>query len=308
MADRFSIYPPSFTHAGGTLDLQQIDQQGMQANARVKTVRPGGSLSPAAHILSSANPTCQFSTADILTVLTAMSPNFHLFCSGGHVMRWQKRAEGGTFATSTSHFTQASAKGFLHITSIDVDIDSEDGARMQLEYIPLSVAGENPFTDTISVNFASAPAPAFTSQYFMGGAVLNTTQLLGLKRFGLRPGIRFGPNRSDGGVFPRSDASSIQGYDAMLSANFLNVALGYTIGTSFLTALPNAFKLYLQRGTTATDGRIASASTAHTKFTAAAGSWGQDDMSAGADDDGTTNITIRPTTALAHVTNSALLA
>lgn len=94
----------------------------------------------------------------------------------------------------------------------------------------------------------------------------------------------------------------------MMSLNFLNVALGYTIGTAFQTALPNALKLYLQRGTTATDGRIASATTSHTKVTAAAGSWGQDDMSVSGEDDGTTNITVRPTTALAHATNIALLA
>lgn len=309
MANRYSIYPPSFTYAGPTtMDLQQIDQVGMTPGSRVRTVRPGGALSPAAHILSTANPTSQFSTADILTPLTAMGGNFHLFCSGGHVSRYQLRAEGGTFASGSVHHTQTSAKGFLHIASLDVDIDSEDGGRIQLEYIPLSVAGENPFTDSATASFASAPVPAFMSQYFLGGVVLNATQLLGLKRFSVRPGIRFGTNRSDGGVFPRSDSSSILAYDPMIELTFLNVAIGTTIGTAFQTVLPNALKVYFQRGTTAIDGRIAAATASHTKITAAAGSWGQENVSVSGNDDGTTTVTIRPTTALAITTGVALLA
>lgn len=308
MADRFSIYPASFVHAGGTLDLQQLDDQGRSSNSRVRTIRPGGSLSPAAHILSTANPTARYATADILTPLTAMGGAFHLFCSGGHTQRFQKRAEGGTFAGGSSNLLQATAKGFLHVTELSVDIDAEDGGRMQLEYVPLSVAGENPYTDTPNSSLASAPVPAFMSQYFMGGVVLNTTQLLGLKRFVVRPGIRFGTNRSDGGVFARSDSSSILAYDPMIQLTFLNVAIAGTIGTAFLNALASSLKVYFQRGTTATDGRIAAATASHTRITAAAGSWGEDELSVSGDDDGMVTVTVRPTTALAINTGVALLA
>ncbi|MBW3543450.1 MAG: hypothetical protein KY476_24625, partial [Planctomycetes bacterium] len=103
----YGIYCATFTHAGGTLHLQQLDEQGMTAGARRKRIRPGGSLNPAAHILSTANPQCRFRTADVITVLEAMAGGFHLYCSGGHVMRYQRRDEAGAFLTTASHFIQS---------------------------------------------------------------------------------------------------------------------------------------------------------------------------------------------------------
>ena len=308
MANRYGIYCASFTHAGGTLDLQQLDSQDLSSGSSYKSIRPGGALSPAAHILSTANPRARFSTTDILTVLTAMGGNFHLACSGGHVMRYQKRLAGGAFATGGSHFIQSTAKGFLHVVSIDVDIDSDDGARMELEYVPLSVAGENPITDTPSQSLASAPVPAFMSQYFMGGVYLGTDQLLGLRRMSWRPGIRFTDRRSDGGVFSRYDSSSITAYTLMINLQFLNVEIPTTIGTTFLNALGAAIKGYLQRGTTATDGRIAAATTSHIKIAAAAGSWGVDNYSVSGEDDAMSSVGVMPTGTLTPTLGVALAA
>lgn len=304
--DRFSIFSASFTHAGGTLDLQQLDSQGFEAGSSTRSIRPGGGLNNAAHILASGNPRYRFSTTDVLTVLTAMSGNLHLACSGGHVARYQKRLAGGAFASGSSHFVQSSAKGFLHVTSIDVDADSEDGARMELEYIPLSVSGENPITNTPSSSFGSAPSPAFMSQYFMGGVLLGSDALLGLTRMSIQPGIRFMSRRSDGGAFARYGSSSIVAYDPVIGLSFLNAAIPYTIGTSFLSALGSTIKCYYQRGTTATDGRVAGATESHAKIAASAGSWGTDSLSVSGEDDATTSVVIRPTASLAVTLGLAL--
>jgi hypothetical protein len=277
------------------MDLQQLDSQGMSAGARKKTIRPGGAINPHAHILSTANPRFSFRTCDLLTLHTVMGSNWYVYCSGGHVARYQLRLEGGAFATGTSHLTQSTSKGFLHITEISVDIDSDEGAYAQLEYVPLSAAGENPITNTDSVNFATAPVPVFTSQYFMGGLWLATTPVLGMTRYSFRPGIAFGARRSDGGVFPRADGASIQAMDPMYDLTFLNAAFGSDIGTSFLTVLGAAINGYLQRGTTAVDGRIAAATTSHIRHTAADGSWGTDNLSVSGIDDATTQVMVMPT-------------
>lgn len=306
MADRFGLFPVSFTHAGGALDLRQLDDQDMSADARYKTIRPGGALSPAAHILSTANPRARFTTCDCYAVLSAMNGNLHLFCSGGHVMRYQKRLEGGAFMTGSDHFVQSTAKGFLHVVSLDVDIDSDEGARMVLEYVPLSVAGENPITNTASQSLAAAPVPAFMSQFFMGGAWLGAAQALGLKRIGVRPGIRFGTNRSDGGVFARSDASSILAYNPMIDLSFLNAAIPTTIGSFFMNALSAALKVYFQRGTTAVDGRIAAASASHVRVQAAAGSWGPDNIRVAGEEDAVSSVRIMPTGSLGVALDLAL--
>jgi hypothetical protein len=306
MADRYGIYCGSFTHAGGTLDLRQLEEQDITADARYKTIRPGGALTPAAHILSTANPRCRFVTCDLETVLAAMSPNLFLFCSGGHVMRYQKRAEGGAFMTGSDHLIQSTAKGFLHVLGIDVDIDSDDGARMNLEYVPLSVAGENPVTTTAAQSLGAAPAPAFMSQFFMGGTWLGAAQALGLKRASIRPGTRFGSNRSDGGVFARSDASSIQAFDPVFDLTFLNAGIPITIGSFFMNALSAALKVYFQRGTTAADGRIAAATASHTRIQAAAGSWGADGLRVAGEEDTLATVRVMPTGSLTVTPNVAL--
>lgn len=306
MADRFGIYVASFVHAGGTLNLQQLESQNIAAGSSYKSIRPGGSIDNAAHILSTANPRARFTTGDIYTVLNAMGGNFHLACSGGHAMRYQKRLAGGAFMTGNDHFVQTTPKGLLHVTSIDVDIDSNDGARMELEYIPLSVAGENPITDTPSQSLAAVAVPAYVSQFFMGGVWANAVAALGLTRMRVLPGLRIVSRRSDSGVFARYDGTSLEARDPMFEMTFLNAALPATIGSFFMNVLPGNLDGYLQRGTTAADGRIATATTSHIRFRGAAGSWGSDDITVANEDDATTTIRAMTTGAIAPTLNVAL--
>jgi hypothetical protein len=296
MADRYGIYCGSFTHAGGTLHLQQLDEQDLQSGCNYKTIRPGGALNPHAHILSTANPRARFRTCDCATLMTAMSSNFHLYCSGGHVMRYQKRLEGGAFAVGSDHLIQSTAKGFLHVSSIDVDIDSNQGATFDLEYIPLSVAGENPIAESVGENLDGAPIPAFGSQFFMGGNWLGASQTLGLVRMRIQPGLRIVARRSDGGVFPRSDGTSIVARDPMIELHFLNAAISASaIGSFFMNALGASIKSYLQRGTTAADGRIAAATASHFRVVASAGSWGPENLRVAGEDDAITVVRVMPT-------------
>ena len=306
MAYRYGIFSGSFTHVGGTMHLQQLDSQSLSAGSRRKIIRAGGSINPAAHILSTANPRAQFRTSDLVTLHTAMGSAFYLYCSGGHVMRYQKRLEGGAFYSGSDHFVQSTARGFLHITEIVADIDSDEGAYAALEYIPLSVAGENPITNTPATSFAAAPAPAFMSQYFMGGLWAAATPVLGMTRFRFAPGVAFGSRRSDGGVFARADASSIVAQDPMYDLTFLNAQFPYDIGTFFMTVLGAAMKGYLQRGTTAADGRIAGATSSHIRYQAAAGSWGIDSLQVAGIDDATTSVQIMPTGSVVPTVGVAL--
>lgn len=298
-SDRYSIYSASFVHAGGTLDLQQLREQSINAGSRYRLIRPGGALNPAAHILSTANPTKRFRTSDLLTVLTTIDIANGLPCSGGSTLRYQLRTPGGAFATGGSHLTQTTPKGFLHIVSIDVDIDSETGGEAELEYIPLSVAGENPITNTTSVNFAAAPVPAYVSQYFMGGQWLGATQVEGLTHLRVVPGINYTARRCDGGVFPRYGASSITAREPSKEMTYLNAALPVSMGSMFTNLLGSTVKSYLQRATAAADGRLSTAATSHIRFDVAAGSWGHDNISVADENDALVTVKVMPTGLLA---------
>lgn len=305
-ADRYSLFSASFVHAGGTLDLTQLESQGLNTVSSIRSVRPGGSLFNGAHILSTANPRFRFRTADIFTVFTAFSGSCFLACSGGHTARWQKRLSAGAFATSTAHLTQTTPKGILHITGIDASIDSTEGAVMELEYIALSTDGTNPITDTPSVNFASAPAPAFVSQYFLGGVWNGASQVTSLQRASFRPGLRWTTRRADNGVFPLYSLTSLSAHDPMISLSFLDMGLPYAMGSQFLSIVGAAIKGYVQRGTTAANGRIAAATSGHAKISCTDASWGADDMSVQGEDDGMVNVSVFPTAALVPALGVAL--
>lgn len=302
MSKRYSIYPVSFVHAGGTLVLQQMYGAGCDPGSQHGLIRAGGGLNPSAHVLGNANPRESHMTRDLLTVLGSggISITNGLACSGGHVARLQQRIAGGGFYTGTSHYTRASASGFAHVTQISDDIDSQDGAECEIEYFALSAAGANPFTEDDDVDFTSAPAPAFTSVYHMGGVYLGATQLTGLIRRVIRPGIIFSSRRSDAGVYPLYAASSIVARAPSIELTFMKCDMTFNvIGSLFSAPLGATLRSYYQRGTTAIDGRVSAASASHILIDCAAGNWGASGVSVSNEDDATVTVIVRPTGALA---------
>jgi hypothetical protein len=216
-----------------------------------------------------------------------------LLCTGGHVARYQKRVEGGAFATGTSHFTQATAKGFLHIESIDCAIDAEDGAVASLAYIPLSTDGASPYTEDEDADFTSVAAPTFGSQFYMGGAYLDGVLLPGLVNQRVIPGIGFRARLTDGGVFPRLAASSIQQRDPMFELTFLKADISVAeIGSFFLNAASDTISVYFQRGSVNNEGRIAAATASHQAYNLTASAWGADNLQVAGEDDATVTVRV----------------
>lgn len=302
-SDRYGLYSASFN---GTFDLAQLREQSISAGSRHRLIRPGGALNPAAHILATADARKRFATPDLLTVFTNVDIANGVACASGSTMRYQKRLPAGAFATGASHFTVVTAAGFMHIASLGVDIDSETGAECELEYIPLSADGTNPVAVTGGVNFSTAPIPAYNSIYYLGGVWLGASQIESLTSVRISPGIQFKARRVDGGVFPRYGASSIVAREPMIELTFLNTALPYVMGSLFTVLLGSAIKIYLQRGTADSDGRIAPATTGHYKITAATGSWGHDQIRVSEEDDATVTVQIRPTGVLTVTPSIAL--
>ena len=299
MSNRYSIYSASFAHAGGTLDLRQLTDQGARSNSRVSKVRPGGSLDVGANILSTANPSFTFGTTDLLSIASLVHPATGLYCSGGHTARYQQRLAGGAFATGSSHMTQVTPHGYLAVDSITADIESENGAAAALSYMALSSDGSNPISQTVAADFTSAPTPLFASQYYLGGVWYNSIQLLGLIRSRVVPGLRFGARRSDGGVFPRASCSSLLSRTPVIECSFFNLALAeQAVSSFFLGPMAGALDVYLQRGTEAVDGRVAAATASHIRYRASTGSLGFDDITVRAEEDGTATMSVMPTSPL----------
>lgn len=307
MSSRYGIYTADFVHDGGTLALTQLRGQGLRRGAGITTVRPGGSLDPAAHILSSGNPSAGFATRDLATLLGGLSLTTGLTCSGGHVMRYQRRAIGG-FAGGTTNVTQTTARGFLNPVEISVDQESENGAEATLEYVPLSDAQEAPVSSASGVNFSAVTAPAFNSVFYLGGAWLGAAQLPSLSRIRVAPGILYAANREDGGAFAKYGCSFIRSRTPVIELTFFNVGLAPdVIGGMFAAALSSTLSVYFQRGLGPSNiGRVAVGTAQHVKVSAAGGIWGPEDISVSEEEDGRMTVLVQPTGALSVSTASAI--
>ena len=303
---RYGIYPASFTHAGGTLNLRQLRSQSLRRNGAFNSIRPGGSVDNAAHILSTANPTAGFSTRDLASVFSAVSLTNGLYCTGGHTMRWQKRLEGGAFNTASVHSVQTTNRGFLNPIQLEVDVDSQTGSECTLEYLALSTAGENPIT-TLTGQAISGVTPAFNSVYYAGGVWLGASQVLGMIRQRVATGINYNARRADGGVFARSACSSITSRDPSIQLDFLNVGMvGSTIANMFASALGASLSVYFQLGSIGNDGRSATTNSSHIKVTAAAGTWGVEDIAVSGEDDAVVTVAVMPSAPLSISTVSTI--
>lgn len=293
---RYGLYPARFNNGG--LNLSQVASVAHRAGASPFSIRPGGSLDHAGHVLSTARPVASLMTHDIDSVLAAVSLTAGLDCSAASQLNFQKRAVGGAFtaANSTAHVTQSIEAGFLHITEISASSESDEPAQCMLEFIALSSDGDNPITDDDDAAINGQPSPAYNNVFYHAPAYLGATLLTGLVGTRVRPGLVHSARMADGGAFPRRDASSIVARNPTIELEFLNLAhIVANFNNMIMSAFSSTMAVYFQQGTVDPGGRVAAGTGTHIMISAAAGSINPDDISVQDTGDATFTATIRPT-------------
>lgn len=318
MSFRYSMFSADFNTtlgtANDTLTLTQIRSQRSQANAQRAAVRPGGSLDVLQQVLSTANPTATFVTRDLAGLFSptpstvAVSLTTGLYCDLGHIARFQKRVEGGGFETGADHMVQTSPRGFLNITSIEADVDAQDGAEANIEYTPMSTTGvDPPFVQTDGIDFTAVPNPAFSSIFYLGPCFLGSTQLVGLIRSRVLPGIVFRTRRADGGPFTLAACSSIQMRQPSFEMTFLKVNMIVTNILAFFSSnLGEQLDVFFTKGVVGNAGRVPNATAEHLRVSALTGDWGADDLSVADEDDATVTVRVNPTGTIAFSITSVI--
>ncbi len=301
-AKRFSVYPASFVHAGGTLNLSQLSSFSVSPGGQKKAFTPGGSVNPAAHLLSHATPEVSLQTTDLTTLLAVLSLTTGLNCTSGATFRLQERSSGATFEAGATHETFTSTAGFLNVESISASIDDENGASLDLKYTPLWGGSTRPLVHNTGVDFNTAPTPAFNSQFFLGPVYLNGAQLEGITRVAFRPGISFMVKRTDGDPYARLGA--VVKVEPVFEFTTLKADVGGVLNV-FGRALGGVFAIYLQAGVNNSD-RVAAASSAHIKISVATGDAQHDTVQASGEDDATATFSVRGTGSVTLATGSAI--
>lgn len=296
-AKRFSIYPASLVHAGGTLNLAQLQAFRVGPAPAIKRVYVGGAVDPKANILTRGDPRVELGTRDLTTLLTTLNPLTGLASFGaGATFRLQERDDGeSVFLSGLTHETFVVNKYHLVLNSISAQQDDQDGLLANLTCHALYDGTNNPIIHNTGVDFAAAPAPAFASEFWMGPVYHNAVQVEGITGWSVEFGVQFTPFRTSGAVWPT------QGYIArrqpVLRATSLKVDVVANL-VKELRALAGTFAVYGWKGADASH-RVAVGSGVHLKISCAAGAWGDDEIAATENDDGTFSAVIMPTGTLA---------
>jgi hypothetical protein len=304
-AKRFSIYPCSFVHAGGTLNLAQMQGFDSRPEATIRIVYVGGAVDPKANIAVMANPKVTFGTRDITTLIGTLNPLTGLkLAAGGAIFRLQERDDGESiFLTAATHETHDVAKGHIVLDSIGAAQDDQEGAIAQLTCHALYDGTNEPIVHNTGIDFSDGePTPAFSSEFFMGPVYHNGAQIEGVTRWSVETGLAFVPFRTDGNVYPGL------GYIARRTPKIKVTTLKVDTVASLnktLRALSGTFACYLWKGTNA-GSRVAVATGAHFKVSAAAGAWRDESLSVTENDDGTATIEVLATGTLGYSITSAI--
>lgn len=301
---RFSIYSASFTDGASPLAIKQVRGRTVTPSPTRSEVVPGGAVDRAASILSHAEPVIRIDSPDLATLLAAVSPTVGYFASSGATFRAQKRAAGGLFAGSSSHFTLSSSKGMLLPDRLSCSQDDAQGSQLSLMYYPLSSDG---LTAPLSVSTSASlsDSPAFVSQYFLGPVYAGSSQLAGLTSIDVAFGLTFSAKRHDGDVFAKE--GSIVSRLPVITLRFDSIEHASAVGM-FHGGFTDDVVIFLRKGSS-NGVRVSDASEAHVAITIGAGTWHASDLTGSdGDADESLSIEIIPTGTIAVATDAAIAA
>lgn len=309
VAQRYEIAPCSFdptVAAGSDFDFAQLTGWRLNANTRKHRIRVGGNVTTLGNLVVGANPTVNLRTADLTTVLANVPLNTGVCIENGSTLRLMQHEDCDAWATGTSHLTVTSTHGMLFVESIDVDDSGDEPAQANVTHIGLSdpaTDGALPYTVTDSVDFAAAPAAAFTSAYFLGGVYHNSTEIPGVVSVNINTGLQVSTKPVRPGPFPTLAYISDFNPEVSIRLEKVNEIAGFT--SLFGHAVNTEFAIYLQKAVLS-DDRVAKATAQHIKISFTAGTIDVADIGGDAASDADVNMMIKPVGAFTINTASAI--
>lgn len=295
---RFGIFPCTID----SLELQQIGSASVRTGANKEFIMPGGSLDVAAIPLNMADPTVTIGSHDFTTILGGVSISAGLECDTGGTFRYQKRADQGTFAGSTSNLTLSSTKGMALLRSIGAQVGSP--ATISLEYKPLWDGSTLPLVINNSVSFSGASQPAFGSVFYLGPMYVNSTQIEGVISTSVDPGLVFDVCIADGDLYPR--VGSIIARRPSCTVTLKKAEYMATMGNVFNNNPATTVKWYFLKGAHGTTARVSAGTAEHCKISATAGAWNPETIDVQDVGDAAVQITFHPVGTLAASVASAV--
>lgn len=298
-AERFSLFPLSFVHAGGTLNLAQLGGFNINTGIRSNEIIPGGAVDRARVGVTSAEPVMSFTTMDLATFFGAVSATAGLAATGAVTFRLQERSTGGTFETGTTHETYTAGSGsVMRPVTLSAGQD-DDGAVLSSEILPMSSDGITaPIAHNTGVDFSSAPAPAFASRYYLGPVYHDGNEIGGITNVNIDFGINFEPKRFDGDPYAR--LVPIVTRQPLLTFTTAKID-GPSLSDIFSESITNDFSFYFWNdvANSTRTAKTGGGNETHVEISGTAGKWCEDNITVQGTDDGAMTVQIMPIGAIA---------
>lgn len=184
----------------GALTLKQVTRSDFQPNAQQIAGKASGAVAPSELFAGAAEPVISFDSMDVSGVLAAISISAGLAVSSGTItVPWNKRANGGTFASGTAHDELNATDGLIVPTSFSAN-QGDEGASVSLDVHLISSDGATvPVTAAGSQSLASQ---SFNAMYSLGAGSINGTAIPELVGVSINPGIQVEKQSIDGFNYP----------------------------------------------------------------------------------------------------------
>lgn len=251
----------------GASVLKQVQNSSHRSGAVTRASRTSGAATISKLYGVKMEEVTTLTSGDVEGAAAFNSSNFiteGLYVSAGTVtVPYKNRANGGLFQGSSAHSQLTGANALIIPTSFEATQDSEVGAVCTVEVHWLSTNGVLAATTGSAGN--SLAAEAHNLEFALGPVTLNAVELTSVTGLRINPGLSVVKQSSKGGVYPVE--ASIQTVDPTVDITFHDVDEAIAAMDGFSAgALTGYFRAR-------TDGGIyeADATTAHMKWTFAAG-------------------------------------
>lgn len=256
----------------GGLTLRQVRRSGVSPGIQLIAARASGAVAPSAFYVDQADARATFESMDVAGVIGGLSMQTGLFVSGGTlVIPWNRRANGGTFAGTLSHFTVSAATGLVIPKQFSAQ-QNGGGAVASLEVAFLSSDGlTSPIASNVNQTLA---AQAYNVLYDLGPLSVNSVQVPRITGVTVNPGLTVAVRRYDGAVWPTE--IHIERQDPTIDITFEDFdTLNSYLNGAAITAVAAYFRKRAPGST-----YVAAGTAQHVKFSFTAGMVTAEDVSA----------------------------
>ena len=234
----YGIYPAVFDG----LTINHMMSVGFSNKVQKMIVRAGGSVDPALIAEVVRENEIRMSTGDIGTVLGSVSVTNGLLVTSTGEIQFQQRKSGGVYLSTAEHVTLNSTRGMLIPNSISSTQDSQEGAALEISYMPFRVGSNAPFI--VNVDQSLASAPGVNAVYKQGPVVFENTLLKDIQESRTDFGIGFVPWRGSGDIAAADGA--IETRDPKMEFTARNLKLLNAIGGG-LVGMTSGITQYYRR-------------------------------------------------------------